>query len=172
MRALPTAALILVVGLGVCAGASADLPYGAEVLAAKSTTIPNTWVYTVYNTSTAPQYVLWIFGIEVDEDTNVLSTLTPAGWIVDDQSDPHFITWMYLSGELGAGDSQTGFAATFTGTPAFQSFTAMFNNNETGEAPVVDGPVRPVPEPTGALVLVTGLAPVVAAVARRRRIGT
>ena len=170
MRALPTAALILVIGLGVCAGASAALPYGAEILAAKSTTIPNTWIYTVHNTSTAPQFVLWVFGIEVDEETNVLGTATPAGWSVDDESDPHFITWMYWSGELEAGGSRTGFEATFTGTPAFQSFTALFNNNDTGEAPVVDGVVTPTPEPAGALVLLTGLAPFAAATIRRRRV--
>lgn len=168
MRALPTAALILVVGLGVCAGASADLPYGAEILAAKSITIPNTWIYTVRNTSTSQNFVLWIFGIEIDEDTEVLSTVTPAGWSVDDQSDPHFITWLYLTGELEAGESQTGFAATFTRTPLFQSFTAMFANNETGEAPVVEGIVRPVPEPASAVVLLAGLAPTAAAARRRR----
>ncbi len=169
MRALPTAALILAIGLGVCAGASADLPYGAEIVAAKSTTTPDTWVYTVRNTSTGPQYVLWVFGIEVDEETNVLGTVTPAAWSVDDESDPHFMTWMYLTGELEAGGSQTGFEATFTCTPAFQSFTAMFNNNDTGEAPVVDGDVI-LPEPTGALVLLTGLAPVAAVAIRRRRV--
>jgi len=169
MRALPTAALILVIGLAVCASASADLPYCAEIVATKSTTAPNTWIYTVNNTSTAPQYALWVFGIEVDENTSVLSTITPAGWTVDDESDPHFITWIYMAGELEAGGSRTGFAATFTGTPAFQGFTAMFDNTDTGESRVMDGMVSGAPEPSGALVLLTGLAPLVAAGMRRRR---
>jgi len=169
MRAFPTAALILVAGLGVCAGVSAGVPYGAEILAAKSTTSPNTWIYTVHNTSTVPQYVLWVFGIEVDDQVEVLSTVTPAGWSVDAESDPHFITWMYLSGELEAGGSRTGFEARFTGTPASQTFTAMFSNNETGEAPVVDGVVRGMPEPMGVLVLLAGLTPIAAAALRRRK---
>jgi len=169
MRALTTAALILVAGLGVCAAVGADLPYGAEILAAKSTTIPHTWIYTVHNTSTAPQYVLWVFGIEVDDQVDVLSTLTPAGGSVDDESQPHFITWMYLSGELEAGGYRTGFAATFSGAPAYQTFTAMFNNNDTGEAPVVDGVVRAMPEPTGALALLAGLASIASAALKRRR---
>ena len=168
MRALPTAALILVAWMGVCAAVSADLPYGADIFAAKSTTNPHTWIYTVHNTSTAPQYVLWVFGIEVDDQTDVLSTLTPAGWSVDTESQPHFITWMYLSGELEAGGSRTGFEAAFTGAPTFQSFTALFNNDETGEAPVVDGIVRAAPEPSGAAILLTGLVPIAAAVLRRR----
>ncbi len=169
MRALQTVALILIIGLGVCAAANADLPYGAEIFAANSTTNPNTWIYTVHNTSTAPQYVMWVFGIEVDEQTNVLSTVTPSRWSVDDESDPHFITWMYLSGELEPGDSCTGFTATFTGTPAFQNFTAMFNNSETGASPCIEGIVNTVPEPAGIAVLLTGLTPIAAAAVRRRK---
>lgn len=167
MRAWLTAALILVAGLGICTAGVASLPYSVDVSATKSTTIPNTWIYTVCNTSPSPQYVLWLVGIEVDDGTDVLKTVTPAGWTADTESQPHFITWMYQSGELGSGEMRTGFTAQFNGTPAFQNFTALMNNSETGEAPCLDGVVS-VPEPAGAAVLLTGLSPLTAFALRRR----
>ena len=167
MRAWLKAAVILVLGLGICSAVCASLPYSADITAIKSTTIPNTWIYTISNTSTSPQYVLWLVGIEVDEETDVLNTVTPVGWSVDIESQPHFITWIYQSGELEAGDVQGGFTASFSCTPAFQSFTALMNNAETGEAPCVDGNVL-TPEPTGAAILLAGLAPMAAFALRRR----
>lgn len=120
------------------------------------------------NTSTTSDYVLWLFGIEVDEQNDVASTVTPAGWSADTDSQPHFIAWMYNAGELEAGGIRSGFEAQFSGSPAFQRFTAMFNNADTGEAPCIDGIVQ-TPEPSGAVILLAGLAPVAGFAFRRRR---
>lgn len=168
MRALPTAALMLATGLGICSAVCASLPYSAQIIGTKTTTSPNTWIYTVHNTSTSPDYVLWLFGIEVDDQSDVTDTVTPPGWSADDESQPHFITWMYYAGELEAGGIMSGFQAQFTSPPTFQGFTAMFNNAETGEAPCIDGMVQ-TPEPAGAAILLTGLAPIAGLALRRRR---
>jgi len=167
MRAWLMAALIMIAGLGICSAVCASLPYDADVTAVKSTTIPNTWIYTMHNTSASQEYTLWLIGLEVDEQTEVLNTVTPVGWSVDTDSQPHFITWMYYAGEIEAGGTQTGFQAQFTCAPAFQNFTALMSNNETGEAPTVDGIVT-LPEPAGIAILLTGLAPLVAFTLRRR----
>lgn len=167
MRALLTAALILIAGLGIWSAACAGLPYSADVVAARGAAA-DTWLYTVSNTSTLPQYVLWIVAIEVDDQIDVSSVVTPYGWTADIDSQPHFITWMYMAGELEAGETQSGFEACFSGTPALQTYTALFDNSETGEAPCADGIVRTAPEPTGVAVLLTGLAPVAAFALRRR----
>jgi hypothetical protein len=168
MRALLMAAVILAVGVGICSASWADLPYSAQIVAAKSATSPNTWVYTVRNTSTSSDYVLWLFGIEVDELNDVATTVTPSGWSADTDSQPHFITWMYYAGELEAGGAQSGFQAVYSGPPAFQNFTALFDNAATGEVPSIDGIVQ-TPEPATAVILLTGLAPIAGIALRRRR---
>lgn len=168
MRALLMAAAILAVGVGACSVLLADLPYSADIVAVRSVDSPNTWVYTVRNTSTSSDYVLWLFGIEVDEPNDVASTVTPSGWSADSESQPHFVTWMYSAGEVEAGGIQSGFQAEYSGPPSFQKFTAMFNNAATGEAPCIDGIVQ-IPEPATAAILLTGFAPIAGIALRRRR---
>lgn len=171
MRALLTAALLLIIGLGIWSTACADLPYGAQVVAVQSTSAPYTWTYTVRNTSILPQFTLWGFAIEVDKQTDPLNIVTPGGWIVNTDQE-HLVTWMYMSGELQPGSKKAGFQATFGGSPAFQRFTAMFDNAETGESPSTIGMVETsLPEPAGAAVLLTGFAPFVGYALRRRSRG-
>lgn len=173
MRALLTAALVLVVGLGIFSAASAAR-YDAEVTATKSTTAANTWIYTVRNAGTEPFFVLQVFNIQVDDQTDVLSTVTPGGWSVDTESQPHFITWTFDTsgtdgtGGLQAGVAQAGFQATFSGTPVAQEYSVSLYNGQSGECPSLDGTVS-TPEPGGMALLLTGFAPL-AALALRRRI--
>lgn len=170
MRALLTAALLLVIGLSVFSVACADEQYSAEVTAVKSTAVPNTWIYTVRNTSSSSQYALWLFGIEVDQQTDAVNAITPGGWSADTESQEHLVQWVYLTGSLAVGAQKGGFQATFSGSPSFQRFTAQFDNAVTGEVPEAHGVVS-TPEPAGIAVLLTGLAPFVGFALRRRSRG-
>ena len=173
MRALLVAGALLI-GLCRC-GVPAwcqepgGQPYSAEVVGAiVSSGVSETWAYTVTNTSQNPVYRLWLLAIEVDEATDVDSVLGPAGWAVDD-SQPHFVTWIDFAGEVAAGESQDGFEVTFSGPPAYQMYSVMFDNIEDpGETPVDFGIVL-IPEPTSACALLAGLLPLGALLVRRRR---
>lgn len=166
MRALLTAALVLIIGLGVLSVVCADVPYSAQVTAVQST-LPNTWTYTVQNTSSVNQYKLWAFGIEVDEGSAPLTTSQPVGWTPNFDQE-NLVLWIYAS-ELGVGIQKSGFQATFSAPPAFQRFTAQFDNSYTGEVPEYHGIVSgTTPEPAGVAVLLTGLAPFVGLAFRRK----
>ena len=170
MRALLTAAVVLAVGLGLCSAAWTNA-WNCEVYAAPGAPGSNTWTYTVRNTSTASYYSLWVFTIEVDDLCNVSSTVTPSGWSVDTISEPHFITWMYQTGAVPAGEGCAGFSATFTSAPQSQAYTALFNDDLYFTCPYTEGQVTvaaTTPEPAGALVLLSGCGPVVAFMLRRR----
>lgn len=171
MRALLTAAVVLAVGLGLCSATLAEA-WNAEVHGLPGLPGSNSWSYTVRNTSTEYQYLLWVFAIEVDDLCDVVSTTTPAGWSVDTESQPHFITWMYQSGEVAPGEQCSGFEATFTTAPLFQTYTALFSDDLNFTCPNTEGPVTvaAAPEPAGLLVLLTGCGPL-AALAFRRRTG-
>ncbi len=168
MRALLTAAVVLAVGLGLCSAALAEA-WSAEVYASPGLPGTNSWTYTVRNTSSASYYSLWVFTIEVDEACEVLSTVTPEGWSVD-TSEPHFITWMHLTDAVPAGSQLEGFEAVFSAEPKSQAFTALFYDDLYFTCPYVEGlvTVGAVPEPTSALVLLTGCGPLAALLWRRR----
>lgn len=165
MRALLTAALVLLIGLTALSIVCADVPYSAQVTAVQSAETPYTWTYTIQNTSTQSQYKLWAFGIEVDDQTDPVYTIAPRGWSVNTDQE-HLVLWVYSS-ELSSGTQKTGFMATFSGLPAFQRFTAQFDNSLTGEVPEYHGVVS-APEPAGAAVLLTGLAPFIGYALRRK----
>ncbi len=165
MRALLTAALVLLTGLTAVSAVCADVPYSAQVTAVQSTDTPCTWIYTVQNTSAEPQYKLWAFGIEVDDQTDPVYTTAPRSWAVNTDQE-HVVLWMYSSA-LSSGAQKTGFQITFSGLPAFQRFTAQFDNSLTGEIPEFHGIVS-APEPAGVAVLLTGLAPFIGCALRRK----
>lgn len=170
MRALLTAAVVLAIGLGLCSGAWTDA-WSAGVTGTPGAPGSNSWTYAVRNTSTASYYSLWVFTIEVDDVCGVSSTVTPDGWSVDTDSEPHFITWMYQTGELAAGKEVTGFQATFTSEPRSQAYTALFNDSLNFTCPYTEGPVTlvgAVPEPGSLLVLLTGCGPLAALALRRK----
>lgn len=169
MRALFTAAVVLAIGLALCSVALAD-DWSAEVSATQGTG-PNSWTYTVRNTSTQPYYSLWVFTIEIDDACTVLDTATPDGWSVDTISQPHFITWMYQDGAVSAGAGVSGFEATFSTAPQSQEYTALFYDDEYSTCPYTEGLVTmtAAPEPGSILVLLTGCGPLAVIALKRRR---
>ncbi len=140
----------------ICLAASTQ-PYSALVFGQQINIAgPTTWEYTLTNTSSSSNYTVWLFALEVDENTDVLSVVTPSGWWSDSTVE-HFISWMYVSGELPAGESQAGFQAQFSQKPELQSWTVMFNNIDTGESPSECGFVAAVPEPSSIIALLAGI---------------
>ena len=152
------AVLIVCCSQTACLAASAQ-PYsalvsGQQVGIAGSTT----WEYSLTNTSSSSSYTVWLLAIELDEATEITGVTSPQGWWCD-WTIPHFISWMYVTGELPAGATQTGFQAQLSDAPEFQSWTVMFNNIDTGESPSECGIVSAaVPEPTSIMTLFMGIA--------------
>lgn len=169
MRALLTAAVVLAVGLGLCSVALAE-DWSAEVYASPGAPGSNSWTYAVHNTSAAPYYGLWVFTIEVDQLCTVSSTVTPHGWSVDTLSEPHYITWMYQTGDVAAGAGFSGFEATFSLAPQSQAYTALFCDDLNFTCPYTEGLVTVIaaPEPAGMLILATGCGPLIALALRRK----
>ena len=169
MRALLVASALVCCGLPASCEEAGGQPYSAMVVGAVvSSDMSETWTYTVTNTSQNPVYALWLMAIEVDEATDVASVVGPPGWAVDD-SQPHFVTWIDFAGEVAAGASQTGFEVTFSGSPAYQMYSVMFDNTENpGETPVDFGSVL-IPEPASACALLVGLVSLGALRVRRHR---
>lgn len=178
MRAFMLASALFVV---LClSGAAAwcyefgEVPYGASVVGTPpSGTASLSWTYRVTNTSAFDRYTLWLVAIEVDEDTEVLGAISPDGWAVDYESQPHFVTWMCYATELPRDTSQDGFGITFDGQPGYQMYSAMFTNTENpGDTPVDFGDVilgaGQTPEPTSAAALVLGLSSIVGIRLRKR----
>ena len=169
MRALLTAAVVLAVGLGLCSAAWTEA-WSAEVYAYPGAPGSNSWTYTVRNTSAASYYSLWVFTIEVDDLCGVSSTVAPDGWSVDTISEPHFITWMYQTGDIPAGEGFFGFEATYTSAPRSQAYTALFDDYLNFTCPYTEGQVivAAVPEPASLLTLLIGCGPLGALTLRRR----
>lgn len=173
MRALlPAVAIVAALCLGCGSAWCLEIgvqPYAAQVVGIKTGgPDSNTWTYTVYNTSPVADYDLWLIAIEVDDAVEVVNAVSPAGWAADATSQPHFVSWICYVGEVGQGAFQTGFEATFSTAPVLQTYSAMFNNANTGEYPVDSGPVTFAPEPASMSVLVAGLMSVAALLRRRR----
>ncbi|MEN6357080.1 MAG: PEP-CTERM sorting domain-containing protein [Armatimonadota bacterium] len=170
MRALIIAAILI-----VCCTPMMCLPIGAQQYSALvlgqpvDVGDPSVWAYTLTNSSTSLSYTAWLLAIEVDESTDVLNVSSPSGWICD-TTVPHFISWMYLTDELSAGDTETGFQARFSNAPAYQSWTVMFNNTDNpGESPSESGSVdTAVPEPASVIALIVGVISLAGAKMRRR----
>ncbi len=170
MRALLMAsALLLCCGVPAACQEAGGQPYSAVVVGTMvSSGTSETWTYTVTNTSQNPVYGLWLMAIEVDDAADVDSVLGPPGWGIDD-SQPHFVTWIDFVGEVPTGQSQDGFEVTFSGSPAYQMYSVMFDNIENpGETPVDFGSVLLIPEPAGACALLVGLVSLGALRVRRR----
>ena len=173
MRAFLPAAALLGVLCGSCTTAwclqPGEQPYSALVVGTRTAGAASvTWAYEVINTSSSDVYNLWLVAIEVDDDSDLLAAVSPAGWIADHTSQPHFVTWINFVSEIPAGQSETGFEVTFSAEPAYQTYSAMFNNIENpGETPVDFGDVL-VPEPASAAALMVGLTSLVAFLFRRR----
>jgi len=143
-----TMAVLLTGLVAAISPARAIQSYGAQVVGERLATAgPVTWTYTLRNTSATSNYAIWLLAIEADESADSISVAAPEGWAAD-ASMPHMVTWICFKGELGAGGQVSGFEITFSSQPITQSWSAMFNNNETGETPVDFGNVI-VAEPSG-----------------------
>lgn len=171
MRALM---LIVAVLAAACCGPTAwcdtfPTDYNADVCGAPTGVAgPVGWAYWVANTSGSMDYSVWLLQIEVDENTDILSVQTPAGWRPD-TTVPHLAMWTCSPGGLAAGASLTGFAALFGSEPTTQGWTVMFRNSSSpGDMPVAFGMVS-TPEPASILAILTGLASVAASSLKRRR---
>lgn len=149
---------------------TADEPYNAQVLGIPTGSSSLTsWTYTVTNTSPSPDYTIWLVQIEVDEGTKVVSALGPSGWAtMYEPGTESYVMWFCTSADLPVGESLGGFRANFDSEPAYQSWTAQFNNTQNpGENPVGFGSVL-TPEPGGIAAMLMGLAPFAWLTLRRR----
>lgn len=160
MRALLFAAL-LAISCCSCAMASVfdsfdDSPYSAVVVGTQVGTQTNNWTYTIVNTSTDINYTVWCLQVEVDMDTLISSVTTPSGWSAN-WKIPHVIQWTAVSGNLAADNLRSGFGVLFNLEPAYQNWTANFDNTiDQDDAPVCFGVVS-TPEPGSILALLVGL---------------
>ncbi|MCE5315231.1 MAG: PEP-CTERM sorting domain-containing protein [Armatimonadota bacterium] len=165
MRAFLIAAILVACCIPAwCVQEYSALVVGAPVDIAN----PTSWIYTLTNTSSSSSFTVWLLAIEIDEGTDVTNIHSPSGWSCD-WSVPHFINWMYVSGELPAGESLSGFQADYSREPELQSWTVMFNNTDNpGETPTDFGTVSllSVPEPSSIVALLVG---VTALCGRKRR---
>ncbi|MCE5323731.1 PEP-CTERM sorting domain-containing protein [bacterium] len=170
MRALIIAAILIVCcGPAMCQAIGAQ-QYSALVMGQPvDIGDPSAWVYTLTNTSASANYTIWLLAIEVDESTDVLNVSSPSGWACD-TSVPHFISWMYVTNELYAGESENGFQAEYSAAPAYQSWTVMFNNiDNPGESPSEFGVLETaVPEPASMIAMLVGITSLVGVKMRRR----
>lgn len=174
MRALLLAVAILAagcfIGVPVSFAYSDGTPYNALVVG-QQTGSPNavTWTYSITNTSSDSDYVLWLVGVEVNEGCEAVSITSPSGWMPDD-SQKNFISWVSTGRDIAVGEELTGFGITFNSNPEFQHYEAMFNNTSTGAYPTQMGEISvSVPEPGSVIALLTGLAPLTAFAFRRQR---
>ena len=78
-----------------------------------------------------------------------------------DISVPHFVTWIATGSELMKGESNNGFGVTYSVSPQYQDWSAMFNNiGDPSECPSDGGSIRmaQAPEPSALATLLVGLA--------------
>ncbi|MHB9036534.1 MAG: PEP-CTERM sorting domain-containing protein [Armatimonadota bacterium] len=159
MRAFIIAAILIACCTQAwCLEANAQ-PYSALVLGEPLNVAgPSIWDYTLTNTSPNTSYTVWLLAIEIDEATEVVNINSPRGWACD-WSVPHFISWMYVTGELSTAQSQIGFQAEFSQVPEYQTWTVMFNNTDNpGESPTDFGTVATsLPEPSSVVALMLGV---------------
>ncbi len=173
MRARLFAVTLVVVAvscLTVWSAAPAAESYSATVVAQKVSEVAgDQWVYTVSNTSTNPDYVIWLLQIEVDEQTITAGASSPQYWHVD-LDVPGLVFWStsQSGGYVQSGSSNDGFQASYESEPAYQYWTVMFKNITVPEdTPVEFGDVI-VPEPGAAAGIFVGLVSLAAQLTRRR----
>ncbi len=172
MRPLAFVAAAVLVACCCCgkawsAGSAAEDAYSATVVA--SPVGPpglNTWTYTLTNTSLDASYNIAIFQLEVDPDTSIVKNevIDPPLW-VSDRDDPHCIQWACTSEtNLPAGGVRDGFAITFSQQPAYQNYTAVFDDGGMNYGVVSVA----APEPGSAVALLAGVVSLAACIRRRR----
>ena len=127
-----------------------------------------TWTYEITNTSSNPAFTMWFIGIQIDLSTQVVEIISPGGWLADN-SQPDFIAWTYLTGELAQGESASGFEVTYSSQPTEQSWLAQFMDYSSGDLKWVESPLLQTPEPGSVIALLAGLVPFGALLARRRK---
>lgn len=175
MRAFMLASALL--ALMFCCSATAwclevgEQPYGASVWGTRVGSVASqSWIYQVTNTSADERYTIWLLAVEVDEACDVLGATSPDGWAADWQSQPHFVMWICLASEVPQGVSQGGFGIDYSTEPAYQMYSAMFDNVENpGDTPVDFGNVQTIPEPASLATVLVGLSSLVGVVIRRKR---
>ncbi len=172
MRVFITAAAVIAVL--ICCGPvysqQGGQPYSALVIGQPTPESQGLfWNYSIFNTSSSSEYGVWLLAVEVDENVNVIGAFSPIGWQVDTEI-PHLITWICMSGYVSHGETQVGFAAAFDKEPVFQGWAVMFRNQEDpSETPVDFGEVASVvPEASGLVVILTGIAPILATLRRKK----
>ena len=168
MRARLFAVFALAAAVCGCATAwSAPTAEPYDALVTGAPVGPNAWVYTITNTSSDPNYSVWLLQIEVDDRTNVLGVASPVMWTAN-LDVPYLVMWMTGSAFVPAGQARSGFRATYDSVPAYQCWTVMFRNETVpGEFPVGFGNVL-VPEPGVVLAMLTGMASLIAQLRKRR----
>lgn len=169
MRILAIAALLVVSFSCPAAWSLESEPFSALVAGVAVDSTGQTWEYTLKNTSSSPDYSIWLFQIDTEVENYVVSTKSPAGWIANtDPQTPNLVTWLYGSGGLKAGDELTGFRASFQSRPLRQGWTVIFDNASLpGDTPVAYGDVM-MPEPGALLALLAGIIALKGAVSRKR----
>ncbi len=169
MRGLSIAIAAFVVASFSCAAAWSD-PFGAAVTATPpGPSAVESWVYTLTNTSSSPDYVAWLLQIEVDVQTAVISSTSPKGWMASvDPQTPNLVTWFCSGDYLTSKASLSGFGVTYTSKPLYQGWTVMLDNEQVpGDSPVVFGDVV-IPEPGSALAVLVGVISMAGLAGRRR----
>jgi hypothetical protein len=169
MRILAIAALLVVSFSCPAAWSLKSEPFSALVVGVAVDPTGQTWEYTLKNTSSSPDYSIWLFQIDTEVENYVVSAKSPAGWMVNtDPQTPNLVTWLYGSGSLKAGDELTGFRASFQSRPLRQGWTVIFDNASLpGDTPVAYGEVI-TPEPGALLALLAGIVALKGAVIRKR----
>lgn len=171
MRILAIAALLVVSFSCSAAWSLESEPFSALVAGVAVDPAGQTWEYTLTNTSSSPDYSIWLFQIDTDVENYVISTASPAGWQANtDPQTPNLVTWLYTnaSGGLQAGAKLTGFRASFQSRPLKQSWTVMFDNAALpGDTPVAYGDIM-TPEPGALPALLAGIIALKGAISRKR----
>ncbi|MCE5198693.1 MAG: PEP-CTERM sorting domain-containing protein [Armatimonadota bacterium] len=180
MRAIIIATSMIII-LCCCTAAwcqDPDTPsYSARVIGTRLDVAGScVWQYTLLNSSIDPSYTVWLLGISVNEEASAISAPEFEGWVSDVETDPHFITWMYGTGELAAGESENRFIVEFDTEPVTQSWTVLFNYttpegnvemaSEVGDVQVQ---VTETPEPGSIAALALGLMTMGVGFIRKRR---
>lgn len=173
MRAFLIAIAVLVLALSASTPTMAWSIDGTQLFSAAvsgeniTTTVPQTWVYTLKNTSPSSVYEISLLQIDVDEGTDIISAFKPAGWDEPNLDVENFVSWTCnrnASFRIKAGQSINEFKVVFSKKPEYQNWSVMFVNTESDESPADGGAVvmgSPVPEPTSLAAFVVGLASLV-----------
>ena len=173
MRALQIAVLVILAVLCSYQAASClENDFSAAVTGVSSSSDGlYKWTYEITNTSSNPAFTMWFIGIQIDLSTQVVEIASPGGWL-EDNSQPDFIAWTFLTGELAQGESASGFEVTYNSQPEFQIWVAQFTDYSSGDIKWIESPLTvgsETPEPGSIIALLGGLVPFGALLARRRK---